>query len=266
MNGDLNGALRNACRLGSRALPLVVWAVLLVGGSTDGGTLYWNMNDLTAPTSNTVGSLTVSAISQGNTTTTGTSGQSVSSGYSFLLSGSTTTASGSNNLNFSAKPGVLDTGSSSFLALTLTPATGYSGTVTAIGFGSRSTPSGPTTLSLRSSGDGYATDVASFSALTNGTWAYFTNSFSTSVSISSSSPLTLRLYGSGASTATAGTWRIDDLQLDVVVVPEPAAIVLGMLAVAGVTIRGRRQGRWRETRVTPCTAHEPVSRSSNCSS
>ena len=265
MNGDLNGALRNACRLGSRALPLVVWAVLLVGGSADGGTLYWNMNDLTAPTSSTVGSLTVSAISQGNPSTTGTSVQSASSGYSFMLDGSTTTASGSNNLVFSARSGVLDTGSSSYMAVTLTPAAGYSGTVSAVGFGSRSTATGPTTLALRSSADAYAADVALFSSSANSNWAYFANTFATPVAFSSGSPLTLRLYGAGGS-SVAPNWRIDDLQLDVVVVPEPAAIVLGMLAVAGVTIRGRRQGRWRETRVTPCTAHEPVSRSSNCSS
>lgn len=231
---------------------------LLAPTVASGGTIYWNMNDLTTPTSNAVGNLTVSAVSQGNTTTVGGTTTSVSSGYTFLLNSATTTASGSFNLIFSAKSGTLDTGSSSYLAVTLTPAAGYSGTVNTIGFGSRSTATGPTTLSLRSSADGYAADVASFSPSTTSNWAYFTNSFVNPVQFSSSSPLTLRLYGSGGSSVTSGNWRIDDLQLDVVVVPEPAAVVLGMLAVAGVTIRVRRSGRWRRKRVTQCGDHQPV--------
>lgn len=239
---------------------------LLAPTVASGGTIYWNMNDLTTPTSNAVGNLTVSAVSQGNTTTTGGTTTSVSSGYTFLLNSATTTASGSFNLIFSAKSGTLDTGSSSYLAVTLTPAAGYSGTVNTIGFGSRSTATGPTTLSLRSSADGYAADVASFSPSTTSNWAYFTNSFVNPVQFSSSSPLTLRLYGSGGSAVTSGNWRIDDFQLDVVVVPEPAAVVLGMLAVAGVTIRVRRSGRWRRKRVTQCGDHQPDLRSSNCSS
>jgi hypothetical protein len=239
---------------------------LLAPTVASGGTIYWNMNDLTTPTSNAVGNLTVSAVSQGNTTTTGGTTTSVSSGYTFILNSATTTASGSFNLIFSAKSGALDTGSSSYLAVTLTPAAGYSGTVNTIGFGSRSTATGPTTLSLRSSADGYAADVASFSPSTTSNWAYFTNSFVNPVQFSSSSPLTLRLYGSGGSSASLGNWRIDDLQLDVVVVPEPAAVVLGLLAVAGVTIRMRRSGRWRRKRVTECGDHQPVLRSSNCSS
>ena len=250
------GWIRNACIEFAVLAPMVA----------SGGTVYWNMNDLTTPTSNAVSNLTVSPLSQGNTTTTGGTTTSVSSGYTFLLNSATTTASGSFNLIFSAKSGTLDTGSSSYMAVTLTPAAGYSGTVSAIGFGSRSTPSGPTTLSLRSSADGYAADVASFSPSITSNWAYFTNSFVNPVQFSSSSPLTLRLYGSGGSSASSGNWRLDDLQLDVVVVPEPAAVVLGMLAVAGVTIHARRSGRWRRKRVTQCGDHQPVLRSSNCSS
>ena len=250
------GWIRNAC------IDIAVLAPMVASG----GTVYWNMNDLTTPTSNAVSNLTVSPLSQGNTTTVGGTTNSVSSGYTFLLNSATTTASGSFNLTFSAKTGALVTGSSSYMAVTLTPAAGYSGTVNAIGFGARSTGGGPTTLSLRSSLDGYAADVASFSALTGGTWAYFTNSFSSPVAISSSSPLTMRLYGSGGSSATSGNWRIDDLQLDVVVVPEPAAIVLGMLAVAGATIVARRVAPGRKVQGKQCGGLEPDLRSSSCSS
>jgi len=239
---------------------------LLAPTVASGGTIYWNMNDLTTPTSNAVGNLTVSAVSQGNTTTTGGTTTSVSSDYTFLLNSATTTASGSFNLIFSAKGGALDTGSSSYLAVTLTPAAGYSGTVNTIGFGSRSTATGPTTLSLRSSADGYAADVASFSPSTTSNWAYFTNSFVNPVQFSSSSPLTLRLYGSGGSSVTSGNWRIDDLQLNVVVVPEPAAVVLGVLAVAGATIVARRVAPGRKVQGKQCGGLEPDLRSSSCSS
>jgi hypothetical protein len=248
------------------ALCTVSWTPVWTCSSAAGGTVYWNMDDLAAPTSNTVANLTVGPISQGNSTTTGGTATSASSGYSFLLNGTNTAASGSNNLNFSAKSGVLLTASSSYMTVTLTPSAGSTGTVSAIGFGSRSTASGPTTLSLRSSLDSYAVEVTGFSTLTSSTWAYFSNTFSSPLVIASGSSLTLRLYGAGGSTATAGNWRIDDLQLDVVVVPEPAAVVLGMLAVAGVTISVRRSGRWRGRRVTQCSGHRPDLRSSNCSS
>jgi len=250
------GWIRNGC----------VGIALLAPLVASGGTVYWNMNDLTTPTSNTVGNLTVSPISQVNTTTTGGTTTLPSSGYTFLLNSATTTASGSFNLTFSAKTGAFVTGSSSYLTVTLTPTAGYSGTVNAIGFGARSTGGGPTTLSLRSSLDGYAADVASFSSSTNSNWAYFTNSFSSPVAFSNSSPLTMRLYGSGGSSVTSGNWRIDDLQLDVVVVPEPASIVLGMLAVAGATIVARRAAPGRKVQGKQCGVHEPVLRSSSCSS
>lgn len=236
----------------------IVVIALWTCSSAAGGTIYWNMDDLAAPTSSTVANLTVGLITQGNSTTTGGSATSPSSGYSFLLNGTTTPASGSTNLNFSAKSGVLSTASSSYMTVTLTPSPGSTGTVSAIGFGSRSTASGPTTLSLRSSLDSYAAEVAGFSTATTSTWVYFSNTFSSPLVIASGSSLTLRLYGAGGSTATAGNWRLDDLQLDVVVVPEPAAMLLGMFAVAGVAIRAQRLGRRRGRRVTQCRDDQPV--------
>jgi len=241
-------------------------AALLAAATAVGGTVYWNMDDLAAPTSTTVTNLTVSSITQGNTTTIGGTTSSPSSGYSFALNETSTLASGSTNLIFSARAGALSSASSSFMTVTLTPSVGSTGTVRAIGFGSRSTASGPTTLSLRASHDSYATDVAGFSTSTNSAWSYFTNTFTVPLAIASGSSLTLRLYGAGGSSVSAGNWRLDDLQFDVVVVPEPAALVLGLAGAAGAVIAGRRSSHLARGTTKRCAEPNQASASSNCSS
>ena len=94
---------------------------------------------------------------------------------------------------------------------------------------------GPTAYALRSSLDGYATDVAGAtgSLPTTSTWAYYTNDLTTPLSIVSGSSVELRIYGWGGSAANLNnlTWRLDDLQL--VVLPEPAAAMLAAGAVLG---------------------------------
>ncbi|NDC54494.1 MAG: hypothetical protein EBZ74_09460, partial [Planctomycetia bacterium] len=72
----------------TRLVWLGICLALLCGRSARGGTIYWNMNDLATPTSNNLANLVVSALTQGNSSTTGTSGQVPSSGYPFTLSGS----------------------------------------------------------------------------------------------------------------------------------------------------------------------------------
>lgn len=252
--------------LTSRLPALITSWILLAAGRAAGGAVYWNMNTLSAPTRTTVSNLVVGAISQGNTTTTGTSSTSPSSGYTFLLDGTSTPVSGGTNLTFLAKIGVLSTASSSYMAVTLTPSVGFTGTVRGIGFGSRSTATGPTTLSLRSSHDSYAAEVAGFTTSTNSTWAYFTSTFSTPLAIDSGSSLELRLYGSGGSGASTVNWRLDDLQFDVVVVPEPATLALGLAGAAGAVIMGRRLGSHTRRDTTRCAEPKPALASSNCSS
>lgn len=258
------GAGKRALRWLARLLVAAV--ALRAMPSGEGGTIYWNMNDPATPTSNDVANLTVGSLTQGNTTTTGTSAAVVSGSYAFTLNGTSTSASGGNNLYFSAKTGSLNTGSSSFLSLMLTPDVGSSGTVTAIGFGSRSTGGGPTTLSLRSSVDGYAADVATFTTSTNSSWAYFTNTLAAPIAFTNFQPLTLRLYGTGGSSVAAGNWRIDDLQVGVVVVPEPAAVILAVLGLAGGIVIVRRSPRPSIGASLPCASRVRHLRSSSCSS
>ncbi|MFM8414423.1 MAG: hypothetical protein ACKOCX_06835 [Planctomycetota bacterium] len=248
-------------------LPVLIasW-VLLAAGSAAGGTVYWNMSDLSAPTLKTVSNLAVGAIGQGNTTTTGTASTSSSSGYTFFLAETSTPASGGANLTFAAKHGVLSTASSSYMAVTFTPSIGSTGTVTGIGFASRSTSSGPTTLSLRSSNDAFAAEIAGFTTSTTSTWAYFTQTFSTPLIIDSGSSLELRLYGSGGSSANGGNWRLDDLQFDALVVPEPATLLLGLVGAVGLMTAGFRLGNLTRRDTTRCAEHKPGSASSSCSS
>jgi hypothetical protein len=228
---------------------------VLAAATAEGGTIYWNMESLSTPTSTSVSNLTVGTIGQSNSTTTGTSTSSASTGYTFVLNSATTSASGSNNLQFSARSGALNSGTSSYMAITLTPSLGYSGTVTGIGFGSRSTGSGPTTLSLRSSLDAFAAEVAGFVTATDSTWAYFTNTFSAPLAVASGSTLELRLYAANGSSANAGNWRLDDLQLQMVVVPEPTALALGLVGAAGAVLAVRRaRSREANGRADPAAA------------
>lgn len=194
--------------------------------SASAGTIYWNMQTLAA-TSNDVTGLVVGDLTRGNggiSTLTDTASSS-NGGYSFLLAGTSTPASGGNNAQSSAVGGPLATGSSAYFAISLSNTSSYALSVVSIGFGARSTSSGPAAYALRSSLDGYATDIAggTGSIPTTSTWAYYTSAFSTPVEILAGGGVQFRLFGYGGTALNLNnaTWRIDDLQ--VIVVPEPAA-------------------------------------------
>ena len=233
---EQRGFLRRL-RRGGLAVAVCLTAVCGAAGSSPApaGTIYWDMQTL-APTSNGVAGLTVGALTRGQgggTSVTGTA--SSSGGYTLILNGSSTEASGGNNAQSSAVGGPLSIGSSAYFGVTLTNQSGFDMTFEGLGFGSRSTGTGPTAYALRSSLDGYATDVAGAtgSLPTTSTWAYYTNDLTTPLSIVSGSSVELRIYGWGGSAANLNnlTWRLDDLQL--VVLPEPAAAMLAAGAVLG---------------------------------
>jgi hypothetical protein len=58
----------------------------------------------------------------------------------------------------------------------------------------------------------------------------------TSITGTALNPLTLRIYGSGGSSASAGNWRIDDLSVTLAVgaIPEPSTYA----AIAGFVMLG----------------------------
>ncbi|NCA11355.1 PEP-CTERM sorting domain-containing protein [bacterium] len=219
---------------------MVLCAALVVSAPASAGPLYWNMQTLTSTTNGLPTSLTVGALTQANSGTTGLSSVLPSTGYTFTLNGASQTASGSNNLAFSVASGILSTASSSYVAVNFSLLPGRTGTISAIGFGSRVEATGPTTLTLRSSLDNYAANVATFVSGSSGVWTYFTNTFTTPVSLSGTNTnVTLRLYGSGG-TGGVDNWRVDDLQFTVAVVPEPSAIALAVFGAAGIAVATRR--------------------------
>ncbi|RYZ52020.1 MAG: hypothetical protein EOP49_10485, partial [Sphingobacteriales bacterium] len=110
--------------------------------------------------------------------------------------------------------------SSAYFQFTITPDAGYQVTLTDLSFGSRSTSSGPTTLSIRTSADGFVSDIATLSPAANSNWSLYAP---TLTPITTSSPLTVRIYGYvTGGTGTVGTtgsanWRMDDVTFEALV-------------------------------------------------
>ncbi len=170
------------------------------GFNFDGGTG-------TASPSSSVSNITTSAISVGGTnggTATLLSNTSASTGY--------TGASGNYNAGAAPYSGAFNNATTVYFAFTLTPATGYSVSLTGLNFGSRSTSTGPVSYQVRTSIDNYATATASGTFVNNSTWALFSNPSLSAVG-ALNTPVTVRIYGYGG-TATSGTtvtWRVDDI-------------------------------------------------------
>lgn len=237
-----------------RSLSTLALLAATLPNTASAATLYWNMQSAVV-TSNNALNLTVSNLSRGNNngTTTLFGTTSPSSGYSFSLEGTTTPASGSNNAAAAARSGALNTATSAFFEFTLNPTAGFTGNLSALGFATRSTSSGPASMTLRSSLDNYASSLASFTGTTNGTWTFQSATLGAPVTLPENQSVTFRLFGFGGSgTASANTanWRIDDLQATVATiaatppatVPEPAAAMSSLLlSAAGFALVSRRR-------------------------
>jgi len=193
------------------ALALIAFVWISAGANVFADNVYWNFQTDT-PTSGVPSGLTFSAVSQGNNngTTTLLTASSVSSTY--------TGFSAANNAGAAARIGALNTAASgsAYFEFTITPNAGFSFNISAISFGSRETSTGPKNYTIRSSVDGYATDLATGSLSATSAWALRSNS---GLNINGSSATTYRIYGyNGAGSASANTanWRIDDLTVTVI--------------------------------------------------
>lgn len=179
----------------------------------------WNFGTTSenpAPSTGTpVTNLSISDISRGNNngTTTLLTTTSASSGY--------TGASGQYNAGAAARTGALNIGTdgSAYFEFTLTPLSGADVTLQSISFGTRSTSTAPQAYTIRYSVDSYASDLATGSISNNSTWSLKTNSDINASSVSGN-PVTFRIYGyNGTGSPATGTanWRIDDLELTLIV-------------------------------------------------
>jgi hypothetical protein len=177
------------------------------------GLVYWNFNTAT-PTSGTNGDYaawTFGPLTQSNNngTTPLFTSTSPSSGYTNPFN---VVASGGTNAGAAARTGAFNADSNAFFELQIVVPSNTTTSITNISFGSRPTGTGPKAYSIRSSVDGFATDVVTNSMVTN-TWAMYAAPVAIALSNGTN---TIRIYGyDGAGSPTAGTanWRIDDLTL-----------------------------------------------------
>jgi DNA/RNA endonuclease G (NUC1) len=191
-------------------------------GSGETSTAVWDLATAT-PSSGVPSGVSIGSISQGNNngTTTLLTTSSASSGY--------TGASGGNNAGAAARIGSLNTSTngSAYFEFTITPQSGVSYSISDVSFGSRSTGTGPAAYALRSSSDNYNSNIFAGTFTTNSTWVLFSH---LGLTVSSSSPVTFRLYGyngSGSASANTANWRIDDLKVKISTtgVPAPKPVV-----------------------------------------
>ena len=182
-----------------------------VNGFNSSAMASYNFSAGTAAAASVASKITVSSLTQGNNngTTTLITNSSASTGY--------TGASGTFNATVAARTGALNTATSgsAYFAFTVTPSAGNAVSLSGISFGVRSTSTGPLNYVLRSSLDGYVSNIAAGTIINNSTWALKTHS-GLAVSAAIGTPITFRLYGYGG-TGTAATgaanWRVDDINL-----------------------------------------------------
>lgn len=205
-------------------------------------TVVWNFSAGTGTPASLPTNITGGAITATNLSGTGSlafNSTSGSTGY--------TGASGGNNAAVAARTGALSTSTSSYFEFTLAPATGHALSATSLTLGTRSTSTGPSTLTLYSSVDGFTTALGSASASTNSTWSSVTLT-SFSVTAATDTNVTFRLFGSGGSgTVSGANWRIDDLSLSASAsaIPEPStyALTIGAAALGAAAWQRRRKNR-----------------------
>jgi hypothetical protein len=198
---------------------LVLAFTFLLVGSVE-GQVYWNgssTNFTSCSISNLNDAIIGSTQGNNNGTTTLFSTTSASSGYTTTCNGNQS-ASGSSNFGAACKTGVLNTSSSTYFSIALTPNANFKVSLLSLCFGSRATSTGPSVVTIYSSIDNYQTALGSISLNPNSTWEAKTISFSgVNLVGATSTAVTLRIYGSGGTgspSVNTANWRIDDLTIN----------------------------------------------------
>jgi len=179
-----------------------------ISGSGSDARIYWNF-DSADPTIDVIPDISTSAISRANTSTSTdlTEVAVQSTGY--------TGASGGANATTTVVGGAFNATTSGYFQWSHVPASGTAVVVTDISFGTRRSTSGPTAYSIRSSADGYSSNVATGTITPNTTWVLGEHN-GLNVVGALDQPLTFRIYGhdgSAANNTGAANWRIDDLDI-----------------------------------------------------
>lgn len=207
--------------------------------------VYWDFSGPAGPDKPTLGTISglTTAFSFGNAASLNYNASSSSSSYTTAAG---FTASAGTNAYVAVRTGAFDIGTNTYFSfsLSLSLITGTSYTISDVSLGSRSTGSGPTSLALYSSTDG-----SSFSAVgsplavnQDNNWAAADFSGILIALPNDGSTVYFRLYGTGSSSASSGNWRIDDLAVTMVSVPEPSTVALAMLGGVACLFSFRRKG------------------------
>jgi hypothetical protein len=156
-------------------------------------------------------------------------------------------ASGVHDGQIATVNGALDMINSTHFDFTLTPSASYQLDATSFQLGSYSeTAVGPQTLTLFSSLDGFTAPLWTASVTANGTWALVTGTFNSNNPLIAplNTAVTFRLYASDGVGGSALTdWRIDDVDLGVIAVPEPstyASLLVGVVVLGARALRRRK--------------------------
>jgi hypothetical protein len=153
-----------------------------------------------------------------------------------------------------------------YFCFTVTPASGYTVTLSSLSFNYAATGTGPTSYTLLSSSNSYSTPLTGSSltpqaggSLVSSDW----HSVNSSITLSFATPTTFRLTATGASGAS-GSFRVDDVSLNgnasLTAVPEPAtyAVILGAIVLAHTSWQRRRRNRHCLADDRSASAHRPI--------
>jgi hypothetical protein len=225
-----------------KSLMLVAGVLCVMGVSSSSWAQYtWNMTTAT-PSSGSITDVTAGAVTRGNNNGT------TNTLFNATSASNNAGASAGNNAGLAVFSGAFSGATSSYFEFTLTPNAGFAVQFTGITFGSRSTGTGPQTLSVRTSADAFAADAGAATVANNSVWVGVAPTISAPVIGAFDTPLTIRIYGSGVVGVPAintTTWRIDDMTVNATAVsaaiPEPTTLALLSVGAVGIIARRRKK-------------------------
>ncbi|MFC4232552.1 T9SS type A sorting domain-containing protein [Parasediminibacterium paludis] len=214
---------------------------------------YWDFSSTTP--ANVPANITVSNISSSNnygTVTTFLAATSISSGYAGASGGNNAglasyAVAGSNtSLDVTLTGTATATNkSNAYLEFTITPTSNYEVSITGISFGARSTGTGPQAFAIRSSKDGYTTNIASGTIPITSNWTLITP---TVTAIATKAAITVRIYTyNGIGNAISGT---PNIRFDDLIVTTSTVLPVTLKSISASLINNQPQINWETSNET----------------